>query len=74
MSDEGTHMTNTIKTGLKATTTIKAGGIGVSNHSRKIFAGTGLKATTTIKAGGIGVSNHSRKIAAKRLGHVSGRR
>lgn len=48
MSDEGTHMTNTIK--------------------------TGLKATTTIKAGGIGVSNHSRKIAAKRLGHVSGRR
>jgi hypothetical protein len=56
--------TSTKKTGLAIKTSIKAGGLCTSNHSRA--AKTGLAIKTSIKAGGLCTSNHNRTAAAVR--------
>ena len=45
------------KTTLAIKTSIKAGGLGTSNHNR------GLKVRAGVKAGGLTVQNHSRALA-----------
>ena len=47
--------------GLKVTSSVKAGGLGPTNHNRRL---SGLKVTSSVKAGGLGPTNHNRKLCA----------
>ena len=53
--------TSTKNTGLAIKTSIKAGGLGTSNHNR-----SSLKVRSSVKAGGLGTSNHNCAIASVR--------